>query len=329
MSIGQISPYSDNKGSEFGVRDIGLPDGCQVEQAHTLQRHADRLPGDWSDDGPNSERFAEKVSNHTKSHSDQGFTGPLAFLNSYRYQLGNDYLTGNGATTEFQSGVSFWNQYGRILYNASLGQLQYNGTFANGTRRAKPVLRTTSQSRMQNSQINWALGFFGISYFETPDPMLGLCTDGSLFDDIVIVEGENLNNTLAAYDACFADQVYGIGDIGDNDRIAHYTPVYLVNATERLQQYAPEGFKFTVNDTYAMQSTCAYEIAYLSASDLCGLFTEDEWAGFEHAQGIGYYCMFLDPSSQHPANESQTTTVMATPLVARRVSATSKNSSPA
>lgn len=290
MIAGQISPYRDNAADVFGVSDIGLPDGCQVEQAHTLQRHADRLPGDWADDGPNSERFAEKVANHTKRFPDEGFKGPLAFLNSYRYQLGNDYLTGKGAATEFQAGVSFWNQYGRILYDASLGQLQYNGSYSNGTRRPKPVLRTTSQSRMQNSQINWALGFFGVSYYETPDPMLGFCTDGSLFDTVVIPEGENKNNTLAAYDACFADQVYGIGDIGDNDRIAHWTPLYLADATARLQQYAPEGFHFTVNDTYAMQSTCAYEIAYVAASDLCGLFTEAEWAGFEHAQGIGYYC---------------------------------------
>src|SRR5690242_11328355 len=80
---GQISPYKDNQPNIFGVEDVGLPDGCQVEQAHTLQRHADRLPGDWSDDGPNSERFAEKVANHTKSSSGRGFTGPLAFLNSY------------------------------------------------------------------------------------------------------------------------------------------------------------------------------------------------------------------------------------------------------
>ena len=253
------------------------------------------MPGDWSDDGPNSERFAEKVANHTEQGA--GFIGPLAFLNNYRYQLGNSYLTGIGATTEFASGVSFWNQYGRILYNATLGQVQYNATYTNGTRRAKPVLRTTSQSRMHNSQINWALGFFGNSYYEVPDPMLGYCTDGSLFDAIVIPEGDLANNTLASYDSCFADGVYGIGDIGDNDRIAHYVPIYLAGAAERLQQYAPEGFVFTVNDTYAMQSTCAYEIAYIAQSEFCSHFTKDEWAGFEHAQGIGYYCKPSPPSA--------------------------------
>ena len=41
---GEISNYADNDPSSFGVQDVGLPDGCQVEQAHLLQRHAQRFP---------------------------------------------------------------------------------------------------------------------------------------------------------------------------------------------------------------------------------------------------------------------------------------------
>lgn len=40
---GQLSPYADNTESYFGVEDVGLPDGCGIEQAHTLQRHAQRF----------------------------------------------------------------------------------------------------------------------------------------------------------------------------------------------------------------------------------------------------------------------------------------------
>lgn len=40
---GQLSPYADNAESYFGVEDVGLPDGCAIEQAHTLQRHAQRF----------------------------------------------------------------------------------------------------------------------------------------------------------------------------------------------------------------------------------------------------------------------------------------------
>lgn len=41
---GQISPYSDNAEDYFGVDDVGLPSGCQIEQVQTLQRHAQRFP---------------------------------------------------------------------------------------------------------------------------------------------------------------------------------------------------------------------------------------------------------------------------------------------
>lgn len=44
--------------------------------------------------------------------------------------------------------------------------------------------------------------------------------------------------------------------MGDDD-LFNYLPLYLGNATARMQQYAPAGFKFNYNDTYAMQSICA------------------------------------------------------------------------
>jgi hypothetical protein len=56
-----------------------------------------------------------------------------------------------------------------------------------------------------------------------------------------------------------------------------------------MQQYAPSGFTFNVNDTYAMQSICAYETQYISQSDFCNLFTEAEWAGFENTLDMEYY----------------------------------------
>lgn len=196
---GQISTYRDNDEDAFGVGDVGLPDGCQIEQVHSLQRHAQRFPTGSFDDGLNDENFAAKVYNFTSANPDALFTGPLAFLNTYEYQMGESYLTGLGAATEFQSGVTFWNRYGRTLYNATVGQLQYNATYQNDTIRPKPVLRTTDQSRIENSQISWALGFFGPSFYETSDPTLSAFGNGSLFDVVIIPEGGTENNTLASY----------------------------------------------------------------------------------------------------------------------------------
>jgi hypothetical protein len=187
-------------------------------------------------------------------------------------------LTGIGAATEVTSGVSFWNRYGRTLYNASVGQLAYNASYPNGTARAPVVLRTTSQSRIENSQINWALGFFGSSYQTVPDP--GFNTTKP-YEVVIITEGGTENNTLASYDSCINDGDAVIGYLGDLDLFT-YLPKYLTAATARLQKFAPQGLTFTVNDTYAMQSICAYENAYIGMSSFCELFTEDEWAGFEN-----------------------------------------------
>ena len=216
--------------------------------------------------------------------------------------MGESYLTGIGASTEFTSGVSFWNKYGRILYNAVPGQLQYNSTYPNLTARAKPVLRTTSQSRIENSQINWALGFFGPSFLETPEPSLQSFANGSLFDVVIIPEGGTENNTLASYDSCFQDLAPDIGTIGDTDLFFQYVPLYIGDATARMNQYAPEGFKFNDNDTYAMQSICAYETAYIGMSDFCNLFTEEEWQGFEQTLDIEYY---YDYSYGNPTGRAQ------------------------
>ena len=107
---GQISVYADNAENYFGVQDVGLPDGCQIEQAHSLQRHAQRFPTSFFDDGINDENFAGKIMNWTAANSTKKFTGPLDFLNSYEYIMGSSYLTGLGAATEVMAGVQFWNR---------------------------------------------------------------------------------------------------------------------------------------------------------------------------------------------------------------------------
>ena len=296
---GEISPYSDNADNYFGVQDVGIPSGCQLEQAHSLQRHANRFPTGGDDDGGNDERFAQKLTNFTSTHTGMLFTGPLEFLNTYHYEMLESFLTGLGASTEFQAGVTFWNRYGRTLYNASVGQVAYNASFPNGTVRPKPVLRTTSQSRIYDSEINWSLGFFGPSFETMPNP--NLTNASTSFTVVIIPEGGTENNTLASYDSCFNDNDDVIGYLGDDDLFT-YIPKYLKNATARMQQYAPSGFIFNTNDTYAMQSICAYEMGYLSQSDFCFLFTLEEWESFENTLDMQYY---YDYSFGNPTGRAQ------------------------
>jgi hypothetical protein len=307
---GQISPYADNPEDYFGVDYVGIPDGCQIvsqqspscagsswaehvkESVQTLQRHAQRFPTGSIDDGENDQRFATKLSNFTSASNSTGsFTGPLGFLNTYQYPIvDTGLLTGVGATTELASGVSFWNRYGRTIYNATIGQIAYNSSFPNGTTRPPVVLRTTSQSRIENSEINWALGFFGSSFSTLPNPTFTNITKP--YEVVIIPEGGTENNTLASYDSCFNDNDAIIGSLGDLDLFT-YLPKYLTTATARLQKYVPTEFELTVNDTYAMQSICAYENAYIGMSDFCELFTADEWDGFENTLDIECLCSLL------------------------------------
>lgn len=88
-------------------------------------------------------------------------------------------------------------------------------------------------------------------------------------------------------DSCPNDNVPSIGYIGDG-YVFKYIPLYLGPATDRLNAFAG-GNKLTVNDTYAMQSICAYEYNALGGSPFCGLFTEGEWEGFEYTLDLEYY----------------------------------------
>lgn len=254
-----------------------------------------------SHQGENNERFAQKVANFSKANPNSTFTGPLAFLNTYEYLMGESYLTNVGAVTEFNAGATFWNRYGRILYNATMGQVSYNLTYQNNTLRPKPVIRTTSQSRIENSQITWGLGFFGPSFAFMPDPTL---SNASLYADVVIItEGGTENNTLASYDSCFNDDYDVPGFLGDSD-VLSYIPRYLKPATARMQKNAPAGFTFNVNDTYAMQSICAYENGYLGRgmSSFCNFFTAAEWDAFEFTLDLLYY---YDYSFGQPTGRAQ------------------------
>lgn len=247
---GQITPYFDNEEFYFGVSDTGLPDSCQIEQVHLLERHGSRFPTPYYDDGVNDDNFAAKLKNFTAANPTTSFSGPLSFLSNYQYGLGSNQLIGRGAVQSFDAGVTFWQRYGRILYNATQGQLAYNASYPNGTARVKPTLRTTSQARIYNTEINWALGFFGTSYTVPPNP--NLANASIPFNLVVIHEGGTENNTLASYDSCINEGIEPIEDIGDVN-LEQYVEIYLADATARLQEYMPSGFSLTVNGTSSLR----------------------------------------------------------------------------
>ncbi|KAL8634369.1 MAG: hypothetical protein Q9228_008037 [Teloschistes exilis] len=127
-------------------------------QVHILHRHGARYPTGSEEDAVNDALFATKVAAIQSEEGTSAFTGPLSFLNTWQYYLGSGLLLPTGAAQDFTSGARFWNERGRLLYNASIGQPFYNATFNNGTARPLPLLRTTSQERILDSALAWAGG---------------------------------------------------------------------------------------------------------------------------------------------------------------------------
>lgn len=156
-SWANLSPYKDADG--FGAPK-GVPYGCELSQVHVLHRHAERYPTPYPLDGQGMEDFAAKWTNYTRVHRKKSAaTGPLSFLNNWEYVLGEDILLEPGTATEATSGANFWTQYGRLLYRAGRDNgAAWNETlnrYPNGTARAKPVFRTTSQDRILESARWW------------------------------------------------------------------------------------------------------------------------------------------------------------------------------
>lgn len=142
---GHLSPYfSSPMFPEMQERKI-LPQHCNLKQVHMLHRNGAHMP---AMDSPAS-HFAEAIANTTMGFTvNLNATGPLTFLNHWKYDLGVGGLTAAGAQQMFDSGVQSYYRYG-ALFNES-------------RHASKPVLRTTSQHRMVDSASHWAMGMYGL-----------------------------------------------------------------------------------------------------------------------------------------------------------------------
>lgn len=156
----------------------------------------------------------------------------------------------------FDSGTLHYYQYGHLYPN--------NGS--------KIIVRSTTQDRMTQSAEYFLAGFFGLGW--TQNATLELIIEQLLF-----------NNSLAGYEYCNNSNT-GVSTGGTNAS-AQWTNVYLVHATKRLQKMIP-GYNWTVTDSYNAQSMCAYETVALGYSSWCGLFTFDEWEGYEYSVDLSF-----------------------------------------
>ncbi|RAH48865.1 histidine phosphatase family protein [Aspergillus brunneoviolaceus CBS 621.78] len=272
---GNLSPYKDGPG--FNVS-TGVPLGCELSQVHVLHRHAQRYPTPYALDGLSMEAFAQKLQNYSLQHPNETLgTGPLAFLNDWKYLMGEDLLLPSGAATEATSGANFWNKYGRPLFRAPAGLADWDpslNVYPNGTQRPKPIFRTTGQARILESARWWLSGFFSSTNANN---------SASQYDLVIIPETSGYNNTLAA--TCPEAQYEG--DTSAETFLTKTTPAIL----NRLTPYLPRHLASTLTplDILSMLNLCPYETAVLGSSAWCPLFTASDWETFAYALDLQFY----------------------------------------
>ncbi|WFD30994.1 hypothetical protein MSPP1_002022 [Malassezia sp. CBS 17886] len=277
-NLGTTSPYhvADDLFPETHGKE-SVPERCELQQVHILHRHGARFPTSSAVEG--APLFGQVIANASKAGK-LNATGELAFLNQWNYSLGAEVLVHQGTQELFDAGVKHYYDYAKLLDGLP----------------HRPIVRTTSQSRMLDSARYWTLGFFG---WDAPTKV----------DLEVLTEAKGQNNTLAPYYACTNanNPAFYIGDKLANK----WRSEYLANATKRLQPML-KGVKLNTTLVYGMASMCAYETVGLGLSSFCPLFTKEEWEGFQYdqdlqfqgdygfmnpsgkAQGVGWVLEFLD-----------------------------------
>ncbi|KAF9523617.1 histidine phosphatase superfamily [Crepidotus variabilis] len=287
---GALSPWQSNPADSFGLPDASplIPKGCSLNQVHLLHRHGARYPtGDSS-----VTSFAANI--HAVANNGSGFDamGRLSFLNTWKYKLGAEILTPFGRQQLFNLGTGFRVKYGELLKKFS----------------SLPVFRTTSQGRMLDSALHFAAGFFGVQSYQSD------------YHQLITIENNGFNNTLAAWANCpnANNAVYAYG----STQATKWSNVYLKNALNRIGAlFNSKEYTLRIADLVAMQQLCAYETVALGYSEFCGLFTEEEWKGFEYfwdlqfwysagpgnpassAQGIGYVQELLSRLTKTPISD--------------------------
>jgi len=248
QSLANLSPYFPNPRG-FGVNEYSIPPGSNISWLNMVHRHGSRYPEFRGDAAERT--LGLKIANATGKFTGHG---PLDFLNDWKFLLGAEILVPNGKQELFTSGTLHYYQYGHLYPN--------NGS--------KIVVRSTTQRRMIESAEYFLAGFFGLSWAQNATLELG-------------IEWHGFNNTLAGYKHCDHDS-WAMA----KDALMEWVGVYLRDAHQRFTNNISGDLEWTLSDTYNAQALCSYETVALGFSHWCGLFTYEEWEGYEYALDIAF-----------------------------------------
>ncbi|KAF2714013.1 phosphoglycerate mutase-like protein [Pleomassaria siparia CBS 279.74] len=246
--LANLSPYFPNPRG-FGVLEYPIPFGSNVTWLNMVHRHGSRYP---EISGRASERtLGKKIMDAMGKFR---ASGAMKFLNSWQFLLGAEILVPIGKQELFNSGTLHYYHYGHLFPN--------NGS--------KIIARSTTQRRMLESAEYFLSGFFGLGW--TQNATLEL-----------VIESAEFNNTMAGYKLC-RNSNWEVA----YEAVLQWAGVYLKDAHNRITGDLEGDLDWTIEDTYNAQALCAYETIGLGFSHWCGVFTYEEWEGFEYSLDVGF-----------------------------------------
>ncbi|KAK8028671.1 hypothetical protein PG991_005727 [Apiospora marii] len=253
-SWGQYSPfYSVNSDISRAT-----PKGCNVTFAQILSRHGARDPtaSKTATYSALIQRIHGSVTEYGKGYK---------FIKNYNYTLGADELSPFGQQELVNSGIKFYKRYQHL------------------TKQAVPFLRSAGQNRVIESAQNWTQGFHQSRLEDKPSDE----PDAFPYPMLIIPEDEGFNNTLS-HANCKAFEDGPASSVKDEAQNA-WLEIFAPPIAEKLNQNLP-GANFTLDDTIYMMDLCPFNtVADINGriSPFCGLFTRDEWNGYDYFQSLG------------------------------------------
>ena len=119
-------------------------------------------------------------------------------------------------------------------------------------------------------RLHFAAGFFGVQQYQ------------SSYHQVIAIEDSGFWSSLNPWEPC-PNANNEISSLG-SEASSNWTQIYLKDAASRLQKHI-KGVEIDQSTAFAMQQLCSYETVALGYSVFCDLFTEEEWKGYEYANG--------------------------------------------
>ncbi|KAJ5473256.1 Histidine phosphatase superfamilyclade-2 [Penicillium sp. IBT 31633x] len=257
---GQYSPYF-SVSDESGISDK-VPRDCQITFAQVISRHGARFPT-----AKKSKAYTEMI--QAVQANATAYNGKLAFLSSYKYELGSDILTSFGERQMVASGIKFYQRYEEL------------------TRKTLPFIRAADSDRVVESGHKFIKGFQQAKSYDKhanhrqPNPAIS----------VIISEEPGANNSLN-HNTCTNFESSGLEDEVEEN----YTAIFAPPIRARLEADLP-GVQLEDGDVVRFMDLCPFETVAgnynaTKHSPFCDIFTEDEWTQYNYLQSLSKYYGF-------------------------------------